>query len=153
MKILLATDGSKYSHVALENLAQMPHSPNTEICIISVYENISAIAHVPGSIVGVGNYNEEASNIARKTAEEAAQFLKKTCTGLSISSKVVIGLPQEAILNQAESFNADLIVVGSHGKGALSRLLLGSVSQTLALHAPCSVLIVREKEMELKNQF
>lgn len=49
------------------------------------------------------------------------------------------------ILEKAEEWDADLIVVGSQGQGALSRLLLGSVSQYLATHAKCSVMIVRDK--------
>ena len=52
----------------------------------------------------------------------------------------------DEILKKAESFDADLIVVGSQGQGAFSRLLLGSVSQYLATHAKCSVMIVKDKD-------
>jgi nucleotide-binding universal stress UspA family protein len=58
-------------------------------------------------------------------------------------TKIVEGTPKSAILEEAERYGADLIMVGAHGFGAVARLLLGSVSQALALHAPCSVEIVR----------
>jgi nucleotide-binding universal stress UspA family protein len=63
--------------------------------------------------------------------------------GVSVTSKVLEGDPAEAILDEAERWDADLVVVGSHGYGRLKRRLLGSVSQALALHARCSVEIVR----------
>ena len=58
---------------------------------------------------------------------------------------ITTGFKKE-ILEKAESFDADLIVVGSQGQGAFSRLLLGSVSQYLATHAKCSVMIVKDKD-------
>jgi nucleotide-binding universal stress UspA family protein len=63
--------------------------------------------------------------------------------GVSVTSKVAEGHPADTILDEAERWQADLIVVGSHGFGPVKRRLLGSVSQAVALHAPCSVEIVR----------
>jgi nucleotide-binding universal stress UspA family protein len=60
-----------------------------------------------------------------------------------ITSKVLPGSPRSAILEEAERWKADLIVVGSHGYGAWQRLVLGSVSQAVVLHAKCSVEVVR----------
>ena len=62
---------------------------------------------------------------------------------LNILTRVVSGSPKRVILEQAEAFGADLIMVGSRGLGAWDRLLLGSVSQAVATHANCSVEIVR----------
>lgn len=56
--------------------------------------------------------------------------------------------PRRIIVEKAEKWGADLVVIGSHGYHSWERLLLGSVSQAVALHAECSVLVVREK----KNQ-
>jgi nucleotide-binding universal stress UspA family protein len=63
--------------------------------------------------------------------------------GLTVTSAVLEGNPPEAILDEAERWGADLVVVGSHGYGPVKRRLLGSVSQAVALHAACSVEIVR----------
>ena len=56
---------------------------------------------------------------------------------------MIEGPPKLVILEEAEKFGADLIVVGSHGYGFVERFLLGSVSQAVAVHAKCSVEIVR----------
>jgi nucleotide-binding universal stress UspA family protein len=56
---------------------------------------------------------------------------------------VIDGSPKQVIVEQAEQWGADLIVMGCHGFGPVKRFLLGSVSQAVAVHAPCSVEIVR----------
>jgi nucleotide-binding universal stress UspA family protein len=67
---------------------------------------------------------------------------------LLVTTEVLTGSPKRVIVEEAEKWGADLMVVGSHGYRTWERLLLGSVSQAVSLHAECSVLIVREK----KNQ-
>jgi nucleotide-binding universal stress UspA family protein len=62
---------------------------------------------------------------------------------VSVTSKVLEGSAADAILDEAERWRADLIVVGSHGYGPVTRRLLGSVSQAVALRAPCSLEVVR----------
>lgn len=97
----------------------------------------------------LNNYFEEfisgAKKLGDKIVSEASDVLKSKNEALNITTAVVSGLPKSAILEKAEDWKADLIVVGSQGQGALSRLLLGSVSQYLATHAKCSVLIARDK--------
>jgi nucleotide-binding universal stress UspA family protein len=94
-------------------------------------------------------YQEFISNaekIGKEIVSEAGKILKEKNSSLLITKNVVSGLPKREILEKAKSFDADLIVVGSQGQGAFSRLLLGSVSQYLATHAKCSVMIVKDKE-------
>ena len=67
---------------------------------------------------------------------------------MKITSAVPDGPPKRVILEEAEAFGADLIVLGSHGYGAFERFLLGSVSQSVALHAKCSVEIVRRPKTQ-----
>jgi len=150
MKILLAIDGSEYSQAAVDELAKMPFSPKTEVRIISVFANFlwtptTEAAFTDGML---GKYYEEAIALARKSAEdivkEAAQVIKARNTSLSVTTTVVDGSPKEAILEAAETYGVDLIVVGSQGHNALSRFLLGSVSHFVSLYAHCSVMIVRK---------
>jgi nucleotide-binding universal stress UspA family protein len=152
MKILLATDGSAHSNAAVEEIANRPFPVGTQVLILSVYENTSFIVSESAVMGGLAGGYEEAGNIARELTEKAvkiaSEIIKEKNPALSISTKVIIGLPKEAILKEAESFDADLIVVGSHGQSALSRFMLGSVSQAVALHAPCSVEIVRKRSLE-----
>jgi nucleotide-binding universal stress UspA family protein len=96
------------------------------------------------------NYFEEVEKVARESTQTFLDATVRKLEGreddsIIISSEIIEGSPKRVILDEAERWNADLIVVGSHGYGILDRLLLGSVSQALALHAPCSVEIVRSR--------
>ena len=71
---------------------------------------------------------------AAKTLENA---------GFNVTTAVVEGDPRTALIDGASQWHADLIMVGSHGRTGLNRLLMGSVSDAVASHAPCSVQIVR----------
>ncbi len=150
MKIVLAIDGSDFSKVAVDELAGMTLPSFTEVSIINVFENPMLAAPSALPLGGtLGNYYEEAVSNAKKAAEDTvndtSKSLKDKNDALSITTVVVDGVPKGAILEKAEAFDADLIVVGSQGHGALSRFLLGSVSQSIAMHASCSVLIARKK--------
>ncbi|HEA23694.1 hypothetical protein LCGC14_1618770 [marine sediment metagenome] len=153
MKIVLAIDGSDFSKVAINELAAMELPAGTEVCIINVFEN--PMLSPPGALpLGgtLGNYYEEAISNTRKLAEDtvndASKSLKEKNDKLAITTAVIDGIPKSAILEKAEAFDADLIVVGSQGHGAFSRFLLGSVSQSVAMHADCSVMIVRKTRLE-----
>jgi nucleotide-binding universal stress UspA family protein len=63
--------------------------------------------------------------------------------GLKATTAVLSGNPKEVILDEAKKWNADLIVVGSHGRRRFKRFLLGSVSEAVAMNAHCSVVVVR----------
>ena len=151
MKIVLAIDGSGFSKEAVKELAKMPLPNDSEISIINVYEHPAMstpeLMTTGGSL---NNYFEEflsgAKKLGNKIVSEASNVLKSKNEELIITTSVVSGLPKSAILEKAESFDADLIVVGSQGQGAFSRFLLGSVSQYLAAHAKCSVMIVKDKD-------
>ncbi|HVB56952.1 MAG TPA: universal stress protein, partial [Candidatus Acidoferrales bacterium] len=82
-----------------------------------------------------------ASGDVAKVADEIA----KKAPGLQVSTQVLEGSPKKMIVEEAEHWGADLIIVGSHGHGPAERFLLGSVAQAVALHAPCSVEIVRSQ--------
>ena len=152
MKILLATDGSAHSNAAVEEIANRPFPEGTQVLIMSAYENTSFIVSESAVMGGLAGGYEEAGNIAmnlaEKTVKMASETIKEKNPALSISTKVVIDFPKEGILKEAESFDADLIMLGSQGLGALSRFLLGSVSNAVALHADCSVEIVRKRSLE-----
>ncbi len=152
MKILLATDGSAHSIAAVEEIANRPFPGGTQVLIMSAYENTSFIVSESAVMGGLAGGYEEAGTIAMNLAEKAVKMASETIKeknpALSISTKVVIDFPKEAILKEAESFDADLIVMGSQGLGALSRFLLGSVSNAVVLHAHCSVEIVRKPGLE-----
>lgn len=148
MRILLAIDGSKCSDVALNTIAKRPWPAGTVVRVLSVIEPVTL--PVPESVTMPENWYQAMRRAARADIERAVTLLKQTA-GLGIETAIPIGSPQEMILKEARDWHADLIVVGCHGTGQAGQFLLGSVSQAVALHAPCSVEIVRrgcEKPVE-----
>ncbi len=147
MKILLATDASAHSDRAIDAVARQHFADDSEIYVVCVVEHIVPMAYGMG-VVDTTTYDameREANDLAQSTIERAAARLRSSgeTARFTITTSVLSGSPKHVILNTAESWGADLIVVGSHGYGAVDRFLLGSVSQAVALHAKCSVLIVR----------
>ena len=149
MKILLATDGSEYSKAATEEIANRPFPANTEVRIISAFESYARYMYAPYPVSGGENYAEEVNFNAKKNAEEvlktAAKLIADRNPDLLLTTEVLYGMPKDVILEASEAFGADLIVVGAHGQSGLERFLLGSVSQSVALHAKCSVEIVGKR--------
>jgi len=149
MKILLATDGSDYSKAAVNSVAQRPWPEGSVVQIISAME----IPYAPTSDAWVlpDSYYKELERVAREQAEAAVdmaveRFKSVKSPGLEVTAKIISGSPKQVILDEAERWDADLIVVGSHGYSGWQRLLLGSVSHAVATHAHCSVEIVRQKK-------
>jgi nucleotide-binding universal stress UspA family protein len=147
MKILFATDGAKQSDAAAEMLRNFALGEGDEIKIISVVDMA-----VPMAIDIYGGYLPDTGELEKTARENAAKLLERTeeriksyfeGSNLSISSEVLFGSPESRIVETAEALHPDLIVLGSHGYSRWERLLLGSVSDSVAHHAPCSVLIVR----------
>lgn len=143
MKILLATDGSPSSEIALQRIAARPWPEGSEVKVISAVE--VHLAPTPGSwLVPDSHYLSllhEAQERARVAVECAESVLKTT--SLQVSSEIIVGNAKATILKQAEEWEADLIVLGSHGHSVLERVLMGSVSQGVLAQAHCSVEIVR----------
>lgn len=147
MKILLATDDSEHSKAMAKEFAGRTFAPNTKVRIVSAYEVSPYVAHNASMGAWSMYYDsavDGARNLAKQSTENAATILRNKNPKISISNAAIEGSPKKVILAEAEKFGADLIIVGSHGRGYLSGFLLGSVSQAVALHAKCSVEIVRK---------
>lgn len=142
MKILLATDGSDYSAAAVAEIAHRPFPPDSEVRVISVFEVPTFPITVPWAGVDL---DDEMSKTATAAVAWAAEKLRAgdESRKLNITTKVLSGSPKRVILEEADAFGADLIVVGSSGLGVWDRLLLGSVAQAVVTHAKCSVEVAR----------
>jgi nucleotide-binding universal stress UspA family protein len=144
MRILLAVDGSSPSQVAIDEVARRPWPPSSTVRIISVVRLYvpPAVEFVPAATAPDQIWQEhmdEAGQIAARAAERVAN------AGLSVDTVTRQGDPRTTIVDEAKDWAADLIVVGSHGRTGVSRLLLGSVAQAVVAHAPCSVEVVRRR--------
>jgi len=148
MKILLATDGSPCSRAAVDEVARLSWPADAQVRIISVVEPRAPLVAEP--YMGVTSYFEEAEKVAMGQAQlavkEATELIRaRQGASLQASAQVLTGSARRSIVEEAEDWGADLIVVGSHGYDTWERMLLGSVSQSVAAHARCSVLIVRRQ--------
>ncbi len=147
MKILLAVDGSPCSETAVAEVARRPWPEDSQLRVVSVVEPPGALTAEP--YMGVAGYFEEVERLKRQQADEvlarAAEALRAGAgtAQIGIATEALTGSPKRTIVEEAESWGADLIVVGSHGYHTWERMLLGSVSQSVAAHALCSVEIVR----------
>ena len=125
-KVLIATDGSETSTTAAHAVARRPWPEGSEFKIVSVEE--------PWAI--------KSSKIGPQEAVTSVQDVLASA-GLKATEAVFSGNAKEVILEEARKWDADLIVVGSHGRRGFKRFLLGSVSEAVAMNAHCSVVIVR----------
>lgn len=149
MKILLAVDGSPCSDAAVEEIGRRPWPEGSSVKVLSAFELPTPLAPLTPEAWSLPiNYFEEMDIALRKQAqiivERALVKLKSTMNKtIAIDGQCVPGPPRTVILDEAETWGADLIVVGSHGYRAWERFLLGSVSQSVVSHAKCSVEVVR----------
>jgi nucleotide-binding universal stress UspA family protein len=149
MKILLAIDGSPCSEAAVREVAGRPWPPGSEVELITV---INAPLVPDPFLIGVMVYEE----MMEKQRQKAPELLEKAAdqirhSGLPVTTNVLRGDAKERIVEEAEQWDADLVIVGSHGYGAVKRFVLGSVSHAVAMHSPCSVEIIRCREEPAKG--
>ena len=154
MKVLLAYDGSKCSESAIDDLVRAGLAEGTECSVISVAEVWLPPSQNNGDALKPDPYlerlvrkqretGEKAVDEARAFAKHAAARLNKMFPNWNVTADATYGSPAWEILNKADEFKPDLIVVGSHGQSAISRFLLGSISQKVLTVARSSVRVAR----------
>jgi nucleotide-binding universal stress UspA family protein len=153
MRILLAVDGSEFGDAAVEEIADRPWAPRSEVHVISVIH--LPFTPTPETLALPDSYY---SQLERSERERAGSVVNRAIarlrergasreTPLTLTSEVIVGHPAEAIIETAKKWDSDLIALGSHGYRGFTRFLLGSVSYAVASHAPCSVEIVRKPKL------
>jgi len=144
MRILLAIDGSPCSDAAVSEVCRRPWPPESEVRLITVDSRLEEL--LQGGSPGVfDNINKQLRADAQRRLHEASALLQRDAPELRVTAVLREGWPKDVILDEAENWQADLIVLGSHGYGAVRRLFLGSVSLAVTTNAPCSVEIVRAR--------
>lgn len=147
MKIILATDGTKFGDAATEMLSNFKLGSGDSVRVVSVVDMA-----VPLAVDVYGGYlpdTTELEKVARETASKVIESTKERIrsffkgSDVDVSGEVMFGSPDSRIVETAEETGADLIILGSHGYKRWERLLLGSVSSSVVHHAHCSVLVVR----------
>jgi nucleotide-binding universal stress UspA family protein len=146
MKVLVPVEDKVYGQALVDYIAGCKWSDGTVFQVFHVLDP-ARLDHY--SDVAFIELLEEAASHERAAAEELVATLRESLTAAmpnaTVEWKIVEGYPKEEVLKQAHAWTADLIVIGSHGRNAVQRLLLGSVSMGVLGAAPCSVLLVRSK--------
>ena len=146
MNVLLAIEDCKFSEAATRSLASRADLRDAQVVVLEVVEPLvfgvpPQVA--PGYLPKLAAHEQEQLKQANATVKHAAELLHKA--GFKhVEPRVVEGDVRTSILNTAAESHADLIMVGSHGRKGLQNFLLGSVAESVARHAPCSVTIVRD---------
>ena len=142
MRVLLAIDDSKFSEAATLSLVEIAKPQETQVHIIHVIDALSnqlpeMTVHYPG----IEHERDAQLKPANALLAKMAALLRSK--GFRVTTAVALGNVKSKILDAAETWPADLIVLGSHSRKGLERFLMGSLSEAVARHAHCSVEIVR----------
>ena len=144
MKILIAYDGSSCADAALADLRRAGLPREAEAVVLSVAEHwlpppSSYEILEPQLSHSLHSGEEEALAMARR----AGAYIQSAFPAWEVRAEAASGSPARQVIEKAEQWKPDLIVIGSHGHTALARLVLGSVSQKVVTNAPCSVRVAR----------
>jgi nucleotide-binding universal stress UspA family protein len=131
--ILVPTDGSEAAQKAARYAIDLAKQLKCSIIVLSVIDNRSLMAQTISAQENVRHIIEPMEDYLREAAEEYAREIKEICDENGVRSKILVtsGHPAEEITKEAESSNADLIVMGSHGRSALMAAFLGSVAYSI----------------------
>ena len=152
MKILVANDGSVFGEAAVEAAANVVDpfmDTNIKVVTVVVPADTTDVEQFIATAHHLDNHANTLVEKAERIACSSADTLKEKFleTDVIVTHEVLAGSAARAIVEEAENWHADLIVLGSHGHGFWKRTFVGTVSDQVLHHAPCSVLIIRQKEV------
>ena len=136
--IVVGVDGSEPAQRALAWAADEARLHKAKLRVVHAWFDPMIGNYFASPTVFVSEAIEQA---ARGTLEEAVAMIRNEDHALTVEPTLVHGLSTSVLLREAE--DADLVVVGSRGRGGFKELLLGSVSPQIMQHAPCPVVVVR----------
>ena len=162
MKILIAYDGSDCADAALIDLQRAGLPPDAEATVISAADVLLPVPpassyavmesvfseDLPAAAVSARERARHAVDEAHNLALTASERLRSIFPKWNVHSEAVGDSPAWAVIKEAEKWKADLIVVGSHGRTAVGRFFLGSVSQKVVTRATCSVRVARGRVID-----
>lgn len=154
-RILCPVDLSSFSLDALKLAVTLAESNDATLDVLHVIHNpfdeiyMTGITQTdPALIDAYANEPQRRAKILRTTEEHAEVLLKQYCHPIvrhyaKVRYHIHLGDPLEAILNSTEDLLIDLVVLATHGRTGVKRLLIGSVAEKIVRHAPCAVLTVK----------
>jgi len=143
LKILIGVDGSPYSKAAVERLATFPVPKDAEVLIVSAAPT-AALAYAVGEPPAASYAPQLFEDELKLHQEIATRFERQVREhGFKTRSIVQQGDPRQVLIDTAKNERVNLIVVGSHGRTGMTKLIMGSVANHVVTHAPCDVLVVK----------
>jgi nucleotide-binding universal stress UspA family protein len=158
MRILIGYDGSEHSNAALDDLKRAGLPSDSEVLVVSVGDLLMSnppVSEIIGQVLTsrrvssalkqAHTHEEMVIREAEEIAAQAVDRLRLEFPDWKISSKVLTGAPAWELIDAANDWNADLVIVGSQGRSAIGRFFLGSVSKKVVTDSRCSVRVARPR--------
>ncbi|MFI5307391.1 MAG: universal stress protein [Polyangiales bacterium] len=140
-RILCPIDFSSYSKAAMEEAMSLAKAMGSELCLIHAYQN-------PAYVLPMSGYVGPTADMIGKIRQQLAEELEGLAgtsrkEGIKTETLVVEGVPYQSIVDHANEWNANLIVMGTHGRTGISHVLTGSVAERVVRLSRCPVLVTR----------
>jgi nucleotide-binding universal stress UspA family protein len=142
MKIVLALDFSPLSEIVVSEVTARPWPQGTVLQVLHVLDLFTLTESVEYAEPFINKEREGARALAGSVAERLRS------SGLEVGTQIIEGYPATAIVGYARQWGADFVIVGSHGHSGIARFFLGSVAQSVARNAHCSVEVVRASDRD-----
>ena len=142
MKIVLGVDDSPCSKAAIDYIKRATWPKEVEVIALSAAAPVFVGPGEAAAPMVIDQLNEGQLKYHKDVAARAEKTLKDA--GFKAQGRVLHSDPRTALIETAEREKADLIVVGSHGRSGLAKLLIGSVATHVVTHAHCNVLVVKQ---------
>jgi len=138
-RILCPTDFSACSRGALEEAAGLAELTGAEICLLHAFQD-------PAYMLPLGGYAGPLADVLGEMRERVTHDLEALAEplrerGLRVETLMMQGSPHKSIVDRAQEWKADIVVMGTHGRTGVERVLSGSVAERVVRLAPCSVLV------------
>lgn len=147
MKVLLAVDEPSYASAITDFVVSHNWDKDTEFIVMSVIEPLKVgniMAVLPGPVLD--EWMEKRKENAETVTKDTAKRISEAFADQKVEKRIVEGFATEELMKAVSLEKPSLMIVGSHGKHGIDRIILGSVSLFLVSHAPCSVTVIRAKE-------
>ncbi|MBX9666266.1 MAG: universal stress protein [Candidatus Obscuribacterales bacterium] len=146
MKVLVALDDSDCSARAVDFIIERPWQKDDQLLVLSVVEPVPQDCGVGAFPPPNGSIEARCYDESAKVCGDSAAKIQNAVPDLKVEVQVASGFAAETICKTAESWNADLVVLGSHGRKGIAHLLLGSVAEEVLRKSSCSVEVINLKQ-------
>lgn len=140
MKIVIGVDDSRHSRAALDYVKRSNWPAGTKVIVVTAVQPVYAAVEMGGGAYVQAAQDYEISRHQELAARVESEFRS---AGFDVGTRVVHGDAREALVDTVRGEGADLLVVGSHGRTGLDKLVMGSVASHVVTHAPCNVLVIK----------